>query len=245
MATALERPATRQPADWQDPITDNPRFDHWNEWPVYWSAVWVGSLATVAGVILCGLMGIALGAHNISAEHRIVDLHDVSVWSIVCGVTSAFFAALLGGWITGEIAGIRRAETGMYHGAIAWMVATPLLIVLAALGAGAYLGGWNAGLAGNPSWARQAEAPFLRPDPPLPDATPAERDTYLLQEKEYREQVQQWHKQTPLAARNAAILGASSLLIGLMGSVIGGWLASGEPIAWTLERKRSTSLAGP
>lgn len=244
MATALDRaPASMREEDWKDPISDNPRFDHWNEWPVYWSAVWVGALASVVGIVLCGLMGIAFGAHSVGVEHRIVNLHDVSLWSILFGVLSAFFAGILGGWITGEIAGIRRAETGMYHGAIAWMVATPLVILLAALGAGAYLGGWNAGLGGHPSWAKQAEAPFVRPELPLPNATAEEREMYLLQEKEYREQVKQWHKETPLATRNAAIMGASSLLIGLIGSVVGGWLASGEPIAMTFDRKRRAPLA--
>jgi hypothetical protein len=132
----------------------------------------------------------------------------------------------------------------MYHGAISWMVATPLVIALAAMGAGAYLGGWNSSLAGQPSWAGQAEAPFVRPDAPLANATPAERQNYLVEEQAYRANVKKWRAETPLATRNAAIMGASSLLIGLIGSVIGGWLASGQAIPFSFDRKgRTTSPA--
>lgn len=223
---------------WKDPLADDPRFDHWNEWPVFWSAIWVGALASVVGVILCGLLGIAFGAHQVGAENRVVDLRDIGFWPIFCGVLSAFFSGMLGGYITGEIAGIRRGETGSYHGAISWMVATPLVIILAALGAGSYLGGWYGGLAGNPSWSGQSEAPFFRPDPPLANASREDVDSYLLQEKAYREQVKKWREDTPFATRNAAILGASSLLIGLIGSVIGGFLASGESLTHTMERMK-------
>jgi hypothetical protein len=44
------------------------------------------------------------------------------------------------------------------------------------------------------------------------------------------------------AARNAAVAAAGAILIGLMGSVIGGWLASGEAMDWaTATRRRVTS----
>ena len=232
MSTTLDREYMAREA------ADNPRYEHWNEWPVYWSSIWVGALASLVAVILLGLMGIAFGAHQIGVEHRIVDLHKVSLVSIICGVVSAFFAGALGGWITGEIAGIRRAETGMYHGAVAWMVATPLLIILAAVGAGSYLGGWYGGLAGSPSWAGQAEAPYEKPEL-MANATAAERAQYTSDLVDYRAKMQKWHDETPLAARNAAIMGASSLLIGLVGSAIGGWFASGQTLslARTASRK--------
>lgn len=230
--------AGRAAEPWHDPLAEDPRFDRWTEWPVFWSAIWVGALASLVGVVLCGLMGIAFGAHQVGAEHRISDLHNVSFYSIFFGVLSAFLAGMLGGWITGEIAGIKRGETGMYHGAIAWMIATPLIILLAALGAGAYLGGWNGGLAGNPSWAGQAETPFFRPDPPMANASAVEVQQYLVQEKAYRENVKKWREDTPLATRNAAIMGACSLLIGLIGSVLGGWLATGDSLVFKLEPSR-------
>jgi hypothetical protein len=245
MSTIEKTPFAASPRNepWQDPLADDPRFDHWNEWPVFWSAVWVGGLASLVAVLLCGLMGIAFGAHQVGPESRVVDLHNIGFWSIFCAVLSAFGAGMLGGWITGEIAGIQRAETGMYHGAISWLVATPLIVVLAALGAGSYLGGWYGGLAGTPAGAGQSEAPFLRPEPPMPDATAEEQATYMSQERVYRAKVQQWHKDAPLVARNSAITAASALLIGLVGSVIGGWLASGDsfPFTESARKKHATS----
>jgi hypothetical protein len=46
-----------------------------------------------------------------------------------------------------------------------------------------------------------------------------------------------------LAARNAALGGLLALVIGLAGSVLGGWLASGEPMTWRYVRPR-TERAG-
>jgi hypothetical protein len=40
------------------------------------------------------------------------------------------------------------------------------------------------------------------------------------------------------ATRNNALATAVALLLGLMGSVIGGWMASGEPMTFTHYRRR-------
>lgn len=45
-----------------------------------------------------------------------------------------------------------------------------------------------------------------------------------------------------IAARNAALGSITALLIGLIGSVIGGWLASGEPMTFTHYRTRDRIL---
>ena len=50
----------------------------------------------------------------------------------------------------------------MLHGAIVWLVGVPLLLMLAALGAGSFFGGWYSGLAGTPAWGAQAAAPYDR-----------------------------------------------------------------------------------
>jgi hypothetical protein len=52
--------------------------------------------------------------------------------------------------VAAKVAGVRRSETAILHGAIAWLVAVPLLVVLASMGAASYFGGWYGGLAGLP-----------------------------------------------------------------------------------------------
>jgi hypothetical protein len=48
---------------------------------------------------------------------------------------------------------------------------------------------------------------------------------------------------TPDVVRNTAMAALTSLLVGLIGSVIGGWMASGEPMTFTFYRKRNAYLA--
>jgi hypothetical protein len=78
------------------------------------------------------------------------------------------------------------------------------LLILAALGAGSFLGGWYGGLAGTPVWA---SASTVTADP-----------------------------EAAIIARNSALGAVTALLIGLIGSVIGGWMASGEPMSLTYRR---------
>lgn len=48
---------------------------------------------------------------------------------------------------------------------------------------------------------------------------------------------------TPDVARATALAAITSLLMGLVGSVIGGWMASGEPMTFTHHHKRNAHLA--
>ena len=98
----------------------------------------------------------------------------------------------------------------MLHGAIAWLVTIPMLLILAALGAASYFGIWYGGLAGTPAWA-----------PPVVSVDP----------------------QAALIARNAALGAVTALLLGLIGSVVGGWMASGEPMTFTYYRTRAAVVA--
>ncbi|HJT18836.1 MAG TPA: hypothetical protein VJ746_00105 [Nitrospira sp.] len=120
-------------------------------WPVQWSAIWVGALAAIAAGLLIGLIGIAVGAHQIGK--KAAHAGDLGFWGLVFSVAGAFFSFVIGGWVAATIAGFRRAETASVQGAIVWLVTVPLLLILAALGAGSFFGGWYGGLAGTPVWA--------------------------------------------------------------------------------------------
>ena len=57
-------------------------YERWHHWPVNWTSVWVGALASVAAVLLFGLIGIARGAHLLEPEHRVVDLRKLGFGGI-------------------------------------------------------------------------------------------------------------------------------------------------------------------
>jgi len=214
------------------------RYEQWVHWPVNWSAVWVGTLAAISAVLIFGLIGTAVGAYAMQPDSRVVDLHKVAIGSLIFAVCGAFFAFVIGGWVAGKIAGILRAEPGMLHGAIVWLMTTPALVAFAALGAGSYMGSWHGALAGTPSWGAPAALPFDRPDLPGPNATAADQARYQSALADYQTHVKQWREDTPRAVRNSALGTVTALLLGLVGSVIGGWMACGEPMSLTYHRTR-------
>ena len=173
-------------------------------WPVNWTGVWIGALAAIATALIFGLIGMAIGAHEVGK--KIVHLHDLTLGGLVFSVAGAFFSFVIGGWIAVTIAGLRRAETASIQGCIVWLVALPLLLILGALGAGSFFGGWYGGLAGTPVLASST-------------AVTADPNAAMI-------------------ARNSALGAVTALLIGLMGSLIGGWMASGEPMSLTYRRAK-------
>ena len=173
-------------------------------WPVYWSAVWVGALSALAVALIFGFIGTAIGAHQ--TGKKVVNLHDLTFWGLVFSIAGAFFSFVVGGWVASSIAGLRRAEDAALHGAIAWLVAQPMFLVLAAFGAASFFGTWYSGLAGTPVWASSSS---MTADP-----------------------------NAAMVARNSAIGVVTAMLLGLVGSCIGGWLASGEPMSLTYRRAK-------
>ena len=173
-------------------------------WPVYWSAIWVGALSALAVGLIFGLIGTAVGAHQVGK--KVVNIHDLSFWGLVFSVAGAFFSFVVGGWIASSIAGLRRAEDAALHGAIAWLVAQPMFLMLAAFGAASFFGTWYSGLAGTPVWATGSS---VTADP-----------------------------NAAMVARNSAIGVVTAMLISLIGSCLGGWMASGEPMSVTYRRAK-------
>jgi hypothetical protein len=179
-------------------------YDNWRPWPI-WSAVFVGALAAMAVGLLIGLIGFAIGAHQLSGP-RIARWSEVRLITALFSIAGAFFAFVAGGWIAARIAGFRRAEPAMLHGAVVWLLTIPAFLVLGAIGATAGYGGWYGGITNSPAWMGQ-----------LPAAG----------------------GDVAAAVRNTALANVAALLLGLVGGVLGGWMASGEPMSWTYYRRRT------
>jgi hypothetical protein len=207
-------------------------YERWRHWPVNWTAVWVGTLAGLAIALIIGLFGIAIGANQAQMGERLFD--SGHPWTMIWCVLGAFFAFVAGGWCTVKVAGILHSEPAILHGAISWLVAVPFLVGFAALGAGAFFGSWNSGLAGTPGWATVSSS--KEPLPPPAQASAAEKERYNIAEHAYQDEKV---KQARIA-RNTAIGAAISLLVSLLGAVIGGWLGCGEPMTFTYHRSRPT-----
>ena len=175
-------------------------------WMVFWSAIWVGALAAICLALVFGLLGIATGVFVGLPVRGATSWKDLGFGAMALSVLGAFFSFAAGGWITARIAGARRPEVSILHGGIVWLLAVPILLVLATAGSATFFGAWLGGLAGTPPWI------------PRPTG--------------------QVSAEAIAVARYAGITALSSLLISLIGAVIGGWMASGEPMTLTYHRAR-------
>jgi hypothetical protein len=169
----------------------------WLQWPVFWSAIVVGVLASLATLTIFGLAGIVLGAFAALPGQPVMRWSDIGLGGLILSVFGAFFAFVVGGWVAAKIAGLRYGETAALHGGIVWLTTLPLLLILIALGAGGFFGTWLGSLGGRPGWI----------------VPPTAIDQNAI-----------------LAARNAALGAITGLLLGLAGSVLGGWLGSEKPM---------------
>lgn len=177
-------------------------------WPVSWSAIWIGALAALALALVIGLLGIAVGAYRMNTAR--LTGHEMRLAAVVFSVCGAFFSFVLGGWAAGKILGAHRSEPAMLHGALAWLIAVPLFVLMASYGAAGF-SGWYSGLAGTPVWVTATSTA----DP-----------------------------NAAHALRVSALGALTALLVGLVGAVIGGWMASGEPMTLTYHRTRAALASG-
>lgn len=198
----------------------------WVHWPVNWSAIIVGSLTTLALILIFGLIGISVGAHLLGPSRIVLEWKTLAWLGLVFNVFGVFLAFVAGGWVACKIAGIRWSETAMMHGAIVWVVTIPLIICLAAQGASSYMGGWLGGLASNhPAWVSSPETAITLPVSTDQAKTTTYADTAAAK-----------------ATRNAALGAVAALLLGLMGCALGSWMGSGEPMTLTHWRDRAPAL---
>jgi hypothetical protein len=234
MSTLLSDPVRMSSAPLGS-VAEEQHHERWAHVHVNWTAVWVGALAAFACAVVFGLVGIAVEAYQFGPEHRVVDLRHLGFAALIFSVCGAFFSFAVGGWVAGKIAGILHSEPGMVHGAIAWLIAVPMLLAATAIGGGSILGGWNAGLDGHVYGS--ASTPYVRPEL-AGNPSPAEIAAYRTQLDQYNQNVAQWQRDTPRAIRNSALGALTAVLLGLIGGVIGGWMASGEPMNLSHYRTR-------
>ncbi len=196
----------------------------WVSWPVCWSAVWVGTLTALALLVIFGLSGIALGAHVIGPDSRIVDWRKVAWGAAICSVLSAFFAFVIGGWVAGRIGGFRLSEPAMLHAAIAWLVSIPIIMAAGTAGGATYLGSWYGGFSNyNTTWSAAPNN-----NATITNTTQADLEAQRRIDEDARK-----------ATRNSALAAVTALLVSLIGSVIGGWMASGEPMTFNHHLRRT------
>jgi len=203
-------------------------------WPVNWNGIFLGALATFGALIVVGLSGVALGAHHAAGPGRVVlDWKTVGWGTVIFSVFGTFLSFALGGWVAGQIAGFRRSEPCMLHGACAWLLAIPVLTLLAGMGTAGMYGGWLSGLGPNhPGWSYvSSDAPVVQPIGASANDPTATRSARVVTDD-----------QVARAARNTALTTVAALLLGLMGAVIGGWASSGEPMTFTYHKTRDLAL---
>ena len=184
-----------------DPMVNAAWDREWVGWHISWSAVVAGALAGLVAAVLFSFIATAVGAHK-AVDARILKWADVGPTTIIFSVFGAFLASAIGGWVAARVSGARRAEPAILQGVIAWLVSMALVVFLAALAGGSGL------LAG--SYLGQLTPPGA-PAAAIAGAAPAIVDPNVA-----------------IAIRNAALASVLGMLIGLMGSVVGGWMGSGE-----------------
>jgi hypothetical protein len=245
MATIQADPMVRD-ALYRGTIAEQ-EYERGHHWPVNWSGVFVGALAALAVGLVIGVVAIAVGAHVFDANSRVIDLKKLTWTAVGIGVCGTFFSFVIGGWIAGKIAGALRAEHAMLHGAIVFLVAVPLMAVADLIGAGGLAGSWVGSLAGSAglSAMSSAAAPFEKPEDPGATASDEAKQEYTKSLDKYKADVKQWKEETPKAVRNTALFSVTAMMLALVGSVIGGWIASGEPMTFTHHVHRAHAARAP
>ena len=199
----------------------------WVPWPVSWSAIWVGALAAIALALLFGLGGIALGVHLLGPSQRIVDWRKFTMGALIFSVCGAFFSGC--GWGLGRWQGRRYSTLGTSHAPrgdrLARHGAAPARAGRAGRLAVTLAGGMVA-LLGKRSGLRPCPA---RPPRPARHSSGGPRGC---------------RARSGACGPESALGAITALLLGLVGSVVGGWMASGEPLMFTIARGRSVPRRG-
>jgi hypothetical protein len=117
---------------------------------VRWGPVAAGLVAALATLVMLGFLGLSVGLANVDPNATSeVTANDAArnsgLWSAVAGV----LAFLVGGYVAGRTSGTRDRSWTALNGAFVFLLAVPLILWLAAQGAGSVLGALGNGIDAN------------------------------------------------------------------------------------------------
>jgi hypothetical protein len=171
---------------------------------VRWAAVWAGLVTALTATVMFGLLGVAVGLTSITARQAqaAAPTQDAAMISGAWAAAAGVLAFLAGGFVAGRLAGVLDRSSGAWNGALVFVAAVPISLLLAT-------GGFTAlaGTLGNFASALNIDLSQV-----LGTAQAA-----ATQAQDAASQAQ-----TAEHARNAAWLTLAGLLLGLAASTAGG-----------------------
>ena len=110
---------------------------------VRWGPIWAGLLAALTALVLLSLLGLAIGLTAVDAAQaaRQGGPPPATGWvAAVWGAVSAILAFLAGGYLAGWTAAVFNRRWGALNGALVFLLAVPLVLLLTGMGLGTILG---------------------------------------------------------------------------------------------------------
>jgi hypothetical protein len=186
---------------------------------VHWGPIIVGLLTAFTTLLLLSLLGLAVGLTTVNAGTAAAqggppaDVgRNSAIWAGISGIVSF----LLGGYVAGRTAAIFNRSWGALNGAVVFMLAVPVILLLAGQGLGTVLGSLGSlsgALASNPSAAQAAQGA----------AGQAQATAQSIEPVDVARAAE--------AARNTAWGTLGGSLVALAASALGGYLGTRHPTA--------------
>ena len=110
---------------------------------VRWGPIWAGLLTALTALLLLSLLGVAIGLSTVdagTAAARGTLPPDAGRNSAIWGAIAGLIAFFLGGWVAGKVAGVFDRQWGALNGALVFLLAVPVTLLLAGFGLGGILG---------------------------------------------------------------------------------------------------------
>jgi hypothetical protein len=101
---------------------------------VSWGGVWGGVLVTMGALILLSALGVAVGITAL--DPSTADPNRLATIAAVWGAVSLLASLFLGGMVSTRIGMVYDRATGLFEGALVWIVSMLLMAVFAGSGMG-------------------------------------------------------------------------------------------------------------